>query len=84
MEKAIGRITHYFGHVGAAGVALQEPLRVGDKLHVVGHTTDLTMTVERMQIDHKDVAEAKPGDDVAVHMPERVREHDEVRKVVGD
>ena len=45
--------------------------------------TDLTMTVDRMQIDHKDVQRAQPGDDVAVHVPERVREHDEVRKIEG-
>lgn len=80
-ERAIGKVTHYFGKIGVAGMSLTEPLRVGDSVHVVGHTTDLTMTVDRMQIDHKDVQEAKPGDDVAVHVTDRVREHDEVLKV---
>ncbi len=80
-ERAIGRVTHYFGHLGVAAVSLTDDLRVGDKIHIVGHTTDATMTVDRMQVDHKDVQSAKPGDDVAVHVGARVREHDDVRKV---
>ncbi len=80
-EKAIGRITHYFGHLSVAAVSLTEALRVGDRIHVVGRTTDTTMTVDRMQIEHQDVQVAKPGDDVAVHVSTKVREHDEVRKV---
>ncbi len=81
-ERAIGRVTHYFGRLGVAAVSLTEALRVGDRIHVVGHTTDETVTVDRMQIDHADVQVANPGDDVAVHVAAKLREHDEVRKVV--
>ena len=80
-ERPVGRVTHHFGKIGAAAVSLTAPLRVGDRLHIVGHTTDLTMTVDRMQIEHKDVEEAKPGDDVALQVSERVREHDDVLKI---
>lgn len=80
-ERTVGRVTHYFGHLGVAAVALTDVLRVGDKIHVVGHTTDASMTVDRMQIEHQDVQLAKPGDDVAVHVTDKVREHDEVRKI---
>jgi hypothetical protein len=78
MERAIGHVTHYFGRPGAAAIALTAPLHVGDRIHVIGRTTDEVMTVDRMQIDHHDVREAGPGDDVAVHVAARVREHDEV------
>lgn len=80
-ERPIGRVTHFFGKLGVAAVQLSDTLRVGDRIHVVGHTTDETMTVDRMQIEHADVQSAGPGDDVAVHVAARVREHDEVRKV---
>ena len=80
-ERTIGRVTHYFGHLGVAAVALTDALRVGDKIHVVGHTTDASMTVDRLQIEHQDVPIANPGDDVAVHVAEKVREHDEIRKI---
>jgi len=82
VEKTIGRVTHYFDHVHAAAVKLDEPLRVGETIHVVGHSTDVTATVDRMQVDHTDVTSAKPGDDVAIHVPDKVREHDEVRKIL--
>lgn len=80
-ERSVGRVTHYFGRHGAAAVLLTDTLRVGERIHVVGHTTDETMTVDRMQIDHRDVQAAGPGDDVAVHVAARVREHDDVRRV---
>lgn len=80
-ERTIGKITHYFGRIGVAALSLSEPLRIGDRIHVKGHTTDVTMTVERMQIEHRDVSEAKLGDDVAIHVTGKVREHDEVLRV---
>lgn len=80
-ERAIGRVTHYFGQISVAAVTLTEPLKVGDRIRLKGHTTDFTMTVDRMQVEHKDVSEAKPGDDVAVHVTEKARQNDEVRKV---
>lgn len=80
-ERTIGKVTHYFGRIGVAALSLSEPLRIGDRIHVKGHTTDLTMAVDRMQIEHKDVSEGKPGDDVAIHVAGKVREQDEVLKV---
>jgi hypothetical protein len=80
-ERTIGRVTHYFGKLNVAAVTLTEPLRVGDRVRFKGHTTDFEMAVDRMQIEHRDVKEAKPGDDVALHVTEKVREHDEVRRV---
>ena len=80
-ERAIGRVTHYFGRINVAAVVLSEPLRVGDRIRVKGHTTDFTQTVDRMQINHQDVQEARPGDDVALHVSDKARANDEVRKV---
>lgn len=82
-ETVVGLVTHYFPHVRAAAVSLTQPLRIGDRIHVVGRTTDAVMTVDRLQVDHADVQEVQAGDDVAIHVGERVREHDEVRKVEG-
>jgi translation elongation factor EF-1alpha len=47
-----------------------------------GHTTDLELVVESMQIQNKDVAEAKPGDSIGIKVPDRVRREDRVYKVV--
>jgi putative protease len=54
---------------------------VGDTIHVLGHTTDFTETVESIQIDHASVDKAKKGDDVGIRVVGRAREHDKVYRV---
>ncbi len=76
--SAIGVVTHYFGHLSVAGLSLSAPLAVGDRIHISGHTTDLVQAVASMQIEHRDVERAGPGDDVAIHVDDHVREHDRV------
>jgi putative protease len=74
--EAIGRVTHYFGHLSVAAIALTEPVAVGDRIHIRGHTTDLVQAVESMEVDHQRVERAAPGDDVALAVADHVREHD--------
>lgn len=75
-QDAVGRVTHYFGHISVAAVALTEPIAVGDRIHIRGHMTDLVQRVDSLEIDHAAVDSAKPGDDVAMHVDDHVREHD--------
>lgn len=77
-SKPIGTVTHWFGHLSVAAVDLAAPLAVGDRIHVLGHVTDLVQTVRSMQIEHRSVERAEPGDDVAVAMDDHVREHDRI------
>jgi hypothetical protein len=78
----IGVITHYFGRVGAGVISLESgELRVGDTIHVRGHTTDFYQRVNRIELDHAQVEIAEPGQSVGVELTQRVREHDEVFKV---
>jgi putative protease len=80
-EKLIGTVVHYYGGIGVAGVVLSGKLKVGDTIHVKGHTTDFTSTVESMEVDHTMVKKAKKGDDVGIKVSDRAREHDEVYRV---
>ncbi len=75
-EQAIGRVDHYFGNLSVAAISVSAPLAVGDRVHIVGHTTDLVQEIQSMQIDHASVEAAKPGDDVAIAVDDHVREHD--------
>jgi putative protease len=82
MEKQeIGRISHYFGGPGVAAIVLTGDLKVGDKIAIQGHTTDFELVVTSMQIEHDSIEHAKPGDNVGIKVPERVREHDVVYKL---
>lgn len=82
-ERPIGKVTHFFGRISVAVFDLTEPLKVGETIHIKGHTTDLTQRVESMQVEHKDIQEAKPGDQVAIKVTGRVHEHDVVYKVIA-
>jgi translation elongation factor EF-1alpha len=76
--EAIGTVTHYFGHLSVAAVSLTDTLRVGDRIHIRGHTSDLEQTVDSMEVDHQKVESAAPGDDVALRVDDHVREHDRI------
>ena len=83
MEEKIGVVEDYFARVGVAGVRItQGRLRVGEMVHIKGHTTDLTLKVDSMEIEHRKVEEAKPNDEVGIKVAERVRSGDEVYLVI--
>jgi translation elongation factor EF-1alpha len=82
-EKPIGKVTHFFGRISVAVLDLTEPLKVGETIHIKGHTKDLTQRVESMQVEHKDIQEAKPGEQVAIKVTGRVHEHDVVYRVIS-
>jgi putative protease len=82
-EVEIGRITHYFSkiQVGVARIS-GRGIKVGDVVHIKGHSTDFFQKIESMQIEHKPVEEAKSGEEVAFKVDMPVREHDVVFKVI--
>jgi putative protease len=83
-EKKIGEVIKYFGKIGVAAIRLSEgSLKVGETLHIVGHTTDITQAIDSMQIENKNVQEAGSGADIGIKVRDRVREHDVVYKVLG-
>jgi putative protease len=82
-EAELGRITHYFSKIGVAAIAItQDVLRLGDTIHVKGHTSDFVVKIDSMQIDGKSVDEAKAGQSIGIRVPQHAREHDMVYKVV--
>jgi len=80
-EVEVGHVTDFFAKPVVAGIELSGILKVGDKIHIKGSTTDMEVTVESMQIDRVDIAEGKPGDLVGIKVPDRVRRGDNVYKV---
>jgi putative protease len=63
---------------------LNENLKLGDKIHILGHTTDFTQRVNSIEIEHHPVVWVKPGDDVAIKVIGPVREHDIVYRVIEE
>ena len=80
-EELIGAVSDFFARPVVAGIELIGDIKMGDKLHVVGHTTDLEFSAGSMQIDNASVTEAKAGDSVGIKVIDRVRRGDKVYKV---
>ena len=84
-EQRIGVVTHYYGHLSVVAMQLEPGamLRVGDVIHIHGHTTDFTQKVESLEINRAPVREVGPNDDFGLKVIEHAREHDAVLKVAS-
>ena len=82
-EEEIGVVTHYYGNIGVAALTMTSgTLKVGDTIHIKGHTSDWVQTVESMQIEHDAVEEVGVGQEVGIGVTDHAREHDKVYKVI--
>jgi putative protease len=81
-EMEVGRITHYYDRIGVGIIELSDILRVGDNIHIKGHTSDFTQGVDSIQIEHASVQEVKPKDVVGIKVIQKVHPHDKVYKVI--
>jgi hypothetical protein len=79
----LGRVEDFYAHINVVALTLQKPLRVGDKIHILGHTTNLEQTVDSMQINHQSVTEAKIKDAIGIKVKSRVRRRDYVFAIKG-
>lgn len=82
-EIEVGKVIDFYAKPVVAGIVLSDTLKVGDTIHIVGHTTDLQLTVNSMQIDNAGVSTAKAGDGIGIKVPDRVRQGDTVYKVAA-
>jgi cytoskeletal protein CcmA (bactofilin family) len=84
-EQRIGVVTHYYAHLSVVAVQLEPgaTLRIGDVIHIHGHTTDFTQKVESLEINRAPVSEVGPNDNFGLKVTENAREHDAVFKVAS-
>ena len=82
-EQRIGVVTHYYSHLSVATLRLEPgaTLRVGDVIHILGHTTDFSQRVESLEVDRKSALEVGSNDDFGLKVIDHAREHDVVFKV---
>ncbi len=80
-EVEIGKVSDFFARPVVVGIQLTASLKLGDRIHIKGHTTDMELTVASMQINNVDVKEAKAGDAVGIKVSDSVRRGDAVYKV---
>jgi len=82
-EKEIGEITHYYSNISVGIIQLSDALKVGETIHIKGHSKDFTQAVDSMQVEHADVSEAKSGDVIGIRVSNKVHPGDKVLKVTA-
>lgn len=82
-EMEVGKVMDFFARPVVAGIDLTGTIKVGDTIHIAGHTTDIEMVINSMQIENAEVAEAGKGQSVGIKVPDRVRPGDHVYRVGG-
>lgn len=76
--KLLGYVDDYFAKIGVIALTLKGPLALGNRIHVLGHTTDFEMPVGSMQIEHQPVTQAASSNGVGIKVSTRARRGDHV------
>lgn len=79
-EELVGEVSHWFDNINVAGIKLSGRLAVGDRVHIVGHTTDMEETITSMQLDNESVTEAGAGNEIGIKLTSRARPGDSIYK----
>jgi len=78
----IGKVTHYYDKIGVAVVELTKGIKVGDNIRFErGGEKLFEQEVKSMQVEHKEVKNAKKGDDIGLKSDQEVKEGAEVFKI---
>ncbi len=75
-KELVGKVTHYFNKLGVALIELSGDVKDGEELSFEGTTTNFTQKAESMEIERKNVEEAKAGQAIGMKVKDRVREGD--------
>lgn len=84
MEIEVGKVIHYYSHLSVAVLQLEDGLKLGDKIHIRGYSTDFTQRVTSMEVEHHTVLWVKPGDNMAIKVNQPVHVHDMVYRIVEE
>jgi len=77
-ENHVGKVDHFFGRIKVATVSLDAPVRKGDWLRIRGANDDLHFRVRSMEVDHKPIEKAEPGQVVGIKVPAKAHSGSEV------
>jgi len=77
-ERPAGKVEHYYPKVQAAAVRLTRKVKLGDRVHIVGHGDDVEERVTSLQMDRRPIQEGMPGQSVGLWVMDRVHAGDEV------
>jgi len=81
-KKPVGKVTHFFTHIGVAVIEISDTLNVGDTISFEGASTNFQQKIDSMQIEKKQIESAKKGQVIGLKTMDKVREGDLVYKII--
>ncbi len=80
-REEIGLVKHFYSKISVAIIQLSAPLRLGEKVTIMGPKTEFTQEIGSMQVEHEKITAADSGDLVGLKVTEKVRDGDRVFRV---
>ncbi len=80
-KELVGKIVKFFSNINVAVVKVEKTIKVGDKISISGHGNEFEQEITSMQVEHQNIEEASPGDDVGMKVEQPVKEGDLIYRV---
>jgi hypothetical protein len=80
-EFIIGKITHFYAKIGVVVIKLSFDIKIDDLLHYKGDNYDFEEKITSLQLNHKEVTNAKIGDSVGIKINSIVKVDNLVFKI---
>ena len=83
-DKKVGKISHYYNHLGVAIIEVKAPFSVGDTLKFIKHGSGeeiFKQAVSSIQEEHKQLKKVVKGQSVGIKVDKIVHEGVEVYKI---
>lgn len=77
-ETLVGKVVHYYDHLGVAVFELTQNLKVGSTVHIKGAHDDFSQGIKEIQYEHEAISEGPAGKQVGVRVDQKVHENDQV------
>jgi putative protease len=81
-KDLVGRVEHFYDKISVAAIKLSAPLALGDIIEIGDEEEAIRQKVESMQIEGKNIAEAKAGDFVGIKLKYKVYPGKDVYKIL--
>lgn len=78
----VGKISHYYNHIGVAVIELSGDLNVGDNILIESATRSFKQKVSSMQVEHDKVDSAHAGQSIGMKVDEPVRDNYRVYRLL--
>ncbi|MBS3149076.1 hypothetical protein J4455_00070 [Candidatus Woesearchaeota archaeon] len=80
-KKLLGQIIHFYSHIGVAVVNVKSSIKVGDLVLIEGPNDSFEQEITSMQIDKKQIKEAKAKQEIGLKVIQEVRNNYKIYKV---